>query len=109
MSTSPTSPSSATRDRSPDDSDDSGTRELIAIREIAHAFLTKDRPEEVYQLALDRVSPLVGATFACVYLIEPSSELMRLVAVHNWPERYASFLDQMRVRLGAGPSGESAS
>jgi len=92
-----------------DDAADSRTRELMAIREVAHAFLTQDRPEEVYQLALDRVSPLVGATFACAYLIDPGSPLMRLVAVHNWPSRYAPFLDQMRVRVGAGPSGEAAS
>jgi signal transduction histidine kinase len=95
--------------RTPVESGDFGLRELIAVREIAHAFLTAERPEDVYQLALDRVSPLVGATFACVYLIDEGSELMRLAAVHNWPERYARFLGQMRVRLGVGPSGEAAS
>lgn len=88
---------------------DFGLRELIAVREIVHAFLTADRPEEVFQFALDRVSPLVGATFACVYLIDGASELMRLAAVHNWPEKYAPFLGEMRVRLGFGPSGEAAS
>jgi len=31
------------------------------------------------------------------------------VAVHNWPEQYAPFLGEMRVRLGFGPSGEAAS
>jgi signal transduction histidine kinase len=95
--------------RTPSDAGDFGLRELIAVREIAHAFLTAERPEDVYQLALERVSPLVGATFACVYLIDDGSELMRLAAVHNWPERYARFLGQMRVRLGFGPSGEAAS
>ncbi|MGH7617393.1 MAG: ATP-binding protein [Gemmatimonadaceae bacterium] len=95
--------------RTPPDPADFGLRELMAVREIAHAFLTAERPEDVYQLALDRVSPLVGATFACVYLIDEGSELMRLAAVHNWPERYARFLGQMRVRLGFGPSGEAAS
>ncbi|MFL5616859.1 MAG: ATP-binding protein [Gemmatimonadaceae bacterium] len=90
------------------DSTDSGLRELIAIREIVHAFLTADRPEEVFQFALDRVSPLVGASFACVYLVDGASELMRLAAVHNWPERFAPFLGEMRVRLGFGPSGEAA-
>lgn len=84
-------------------------RELVAIREIAHAFLTAERPEDVYQFALDRVSPLVGATLSCVYLIDDDSELMHLAAAHNWPERYKPFLGQMRVRLGAGPSGEAAS
>jgi len=81
----------------------------MAVREIMHAFLTADRPEDVYQLALNRVSPVVGATFACVYLIESGSELMRLAAAYNWPEKYARFLGQMRVRLGSGPSGEAAS
>ncbi len=88
---------------------ESGLRELMAVREIVHAFLTADRPEEVFQFALDRVSPLVGATFACVYVIEGSSELMRLAAVHNWPQRWAAFLSEMRVRMGFGPSGEAAS
>jgi len=99
-----------TRDRfrTPAEPTDSGLRELIAVREIVHAFLTADRPEEVFQFALDRVSPLVGASFACVYLIDGASELMRLAAVHNWPERYAPFLGEMRVRLGFGPSGEAA-
>ena len=87
---------------------DSSLRELIAIREIVHAFLTADQPEEVFQFALDRVSPLVGASFACVYLIDGASELMRLAAVHNWPEPYAPWLGEMRVRLGFGPSGEAA-
>lgn len=81
----------------------------MVIREIAHALLTIDRPEAVYQFALDRVSPLVGATLACVYLIDESTPLMRLSAAHNWPDRYTRFLDQMRVRLGSGPSGEAAS
>lgn len=81
----------------------------MAVREIMHAFLTAERPEEVYQLALHRVSHVVGATFSCVYLIDKGSDLMRLAAAYNWPEKYAKFLGQMRVRLGAGPSGEAAS
>jgi signal transduction histidine kinase len=89
-------------------STESGVRELIAVREIVHAFLTADRPEEVFQFALDRVSPLVGASFACVYLVDGASELMRLAAVHNWPSRFTPFLGEMRVRLGFGPSGEAA-
>jgi signal transduction histidine kinase len=96
------------RPRTAPESTESGLRELIAVREIVHAFLTADRPEEVFQFALDRVSPLVGATFACVYLVDGASELMRLAAVHNWPERYTPFLGDMRVRLGFGPSGEAA-
>src|SRR5919198_6485 len=88
---------------------DPGLRELIAVREITQAFLTAERPGDVYKFALERISPLVGATFACVYLMEAGSELMRLHAVYNWPERYAEFLGEMRVRLGFGPSGEAAS
>ena len=102
-------PMTSERLRAGPESTDSGLRELIAIREIVHAFLTADRPEEVFQFALDRVSPLVGASFACVYLVDGASELMRLAAVHNWPERFAPFLGEMRVRLGFGPSGEAAS
>jgi signal transduction histidine kinase len=88
---------------------DPGVRELIAVREIVHAFLTADRPEDVFQFALDRVSPIVGASFACVYLIDGASELMRLGAVYNWPAQFSPFLGEMRVRLGFGPSGEAAS
>ena len=33
---------------------------------------------------------------------------MTLGAVHNWPQRYAKFLSQIRVKLGSGPSGEAA-
>jgi signal transduction histidine kinase len=88
---------------------DAGYRELVAIREIAQAFLSAKHPGEIYQFALDRVSPLVGAAFACVYLIDGQSELMHLRAAHNWPERFAPFLGEMRVRLGYGPSGEAAS
>ena len=84
-------------------------RELLAVREIAHALLRADRPEDVFQFALDRVSPVVGASFASVYLVDGASELMRLVAAHNWPERHRPWLGAMRVRAGFGPSGEAAS
>jgi signal transduction histidine kinase len=89
--------------------DDPAVRELVAVREIVHAFLTADRPEEVFRFALERVSPVVGASFASVYLVDGSSELMRLVAAYNWPARYTPWLGEMRVRLGFGPSGEAAS
>lgn len=88
---------------------DSAVRELLAVREIVHAFLTADRPQDVYQFALERVSPLVGAHFASVYLVDGASELMPLVAAYNWPERLRPFLGEMKVRLGFGPSGEAAS
>ena len=80
----------------------------MVVREIVHAFHTAERPGDVYQFALDRVSPLVGASFACVYLVEPKSDVMTLGAVHNWPQRFARFLSQLRVRVGSGPSGVAA-
>ena len=91
------------------DDSDAGLRELVAVREIAQALLHADNPSDVYQLALERVTPIVGASFACVYLTDDESELMRLGAAYNWPERFAPFLGDMRVRLGFGPSGEAAS
>ena len=84
-------------------------QELGAVREIVHAFLTADQPGEVFQFALDRVLPLVGASFASVYLVDGASELMRLVAASNWPLQYRPWLGQMRVRVGFGPSGEAVS
>jgi GAF domain-containing protein len=86
-----------------------GQRELLAVREIVHAFLHADRPEEAFQFALDRVGPVVGASFASVYVVDGASELMRLVAAHNWPERLRPWLADVRVRVGFGPSGEAAS
>jgi signal transduction histidine kinase len=79
------------------------------VREIVHAFLRADRPEEVFQFALERVSPVVGASFASVYLVDGASELMRLVAACNWPAKYRPWLGEIRVRVGFGPSGEAAS
>ncbi|MGH7249104.1 MAG: GAF domain-containing protein, partial [Pseudomonadota bacterium] len=98
-----------TRIPAPSQPADSAIRELMAVREIVHAFLTADRPEEVLQFALDRVSPLVGASFASVYLIDEGDDVMHLAAAYSWPERFRPFLGQMRVRLGLGPSGEAAS
>jgi GAF domain-containing protein len=86
-----------------------GQRELLAVREVVHAFLGADRPQEAFQFALDRVGPVVGAAFASVYLIEGASELMRLVAAYNWPEQHRPWLADVRVRVGFGPSGEAAS
>src|SRR5215471_16601009 len=88
---------------------DGAVKELMAVREIMHAFLTADRPEEVFRFALERVSPLVGASFASIYLIEAGDDVMRLAAAHNWPERFQPFLGHMKVRVGLGPSGEAVS
>ena len=98
-------PTGAVPQRSPADL---AHRELVVVREIAHAFLTADRPEDVYQFALERVSPLLGASFASVYLVDGASELMTLGAAYNWPARHRPWLGEMRVRLGFGPSGQAA-
>jgi signal transduction histidine kinase len=82
-------------------------RELAAAGEIAQAFLTAERPDDVYRLALERVAPLVGASFGCVFLREDGTDLLRVVSAVNWPERYAEYLDSMRVRLGNGPTGRA--
>jgi signal transduction histidine kinase len=79
-------------------------RELQAAREIAHAFQTAATPLEVYRLALERVSPLVGAAFASVFLRDGEA-VLRLAASWNWPPEFAAFLGEMRVRVGAGPTG----
>ena len=81
-------------------------RELQAAREIAHAFLTARTPDEVYRLALERVAPVLGAAFGCVYLRE-SDDVLRLVAAWNWPAEYRAFLGEMRVRVGLGPTGRA--
>jgi signal transduction histidine kinase len=82
-------------------------RELQAVREIAHAFLTAQRPVEVYRLALGKVAPLVGASFGCVFLRDRDPELLRVVAAYNWPQTYASYLTSLRVRVGNGPTGRA--
>lgn len=93
------------------DESDPRVRELMAVREIARALLMSERPADVYKLGLEHVSPLVGATLACVYVMDGSGggDVMRLVAAHNWPARYSAFLSEMRVRVGSGPSGTAAS
>jgi signal transduction histidine kinase len=43
-----------------------------------------------------------------VYVVEGSSDVMRLAAAHDWPTRYAEWMEETRVRIGWGPSGEAA-
>lgn len=84
-------------------------RDLDAVRDIIHAAVSGESAEEALQFGLDRVAPLIGATLGSVYVIDGASELMRLVAAHQWPDRYRPWLGAMRVRVGFGPSGEAAS
>jgi len=85
---------------------DAALRELQAARDIAHAFLTAESPDEVYHLALERVSPLVGAAFSCVF-IRDTEDSLRVAAAWNWPPQYEAFLGEMRVRVGNGPTGQA--
>jgi signal transduction histidine kinase len=82
-------------------------RELRVAAEITQAFLHAERPTEVYRLALERVAPLIGAAFACIFLREGDSDLLRIVSVYNWPQKYATYLGSMRVRIGNGPTGRA--
>lgn len=81
--------------------------ELRIVGEIARAFLTARHPVEVYRLALERLVPLVGASFACVFLRDEETDLLRIVSAHNWPQRYATYLGTLRVRPGNGPTGRA--
>jgi signal transduction histidine kinase len=85
----------------------SSVRELRIAGEIAQAFLSARKPHEVYRLALERVAPLVGAAFACVFLRDQEPDLLRVVTAYNWPQRYAGYLGSMRVRVGNGPTGRA--
>ena len=85
-------------------------RDLQAASEIAQAFLTATVPTEVYRMALERVVPLVNASFGCVFLRDPASadaELLRVVAAYNWPQSFAPYLGELRVRIGNGPTGQA--
>lgn len=81
------------------------TLELLAIREIAHAFLVADRPVDVYQLALDRVTPILGAAFSLIMHVGEDGELLRPVAQYQWPAKHRNWIGALRVRVGDGPSG----
>lgn len=83
----------------------SDARELLAVREIAHAFLLADRPSDVQQFALDRVTPMLGATFSLVMELGDDGELLRPVAQHEWPSKHRHWIGALRVRVGDGPSG----
>ena len=80
----------------------------MVAREIAESFLTAGSPLEVYRLALARVTPLVGASFASVFLRDPAEpRLLRLACAQNWPQSSARFLAELRIREGRGPTGRA--
>lgn len=83
-------------------------RELAVARHIAEAFLTARSPLEVYRRALARVTPVVGASFASVFVLDTTdARLLRLVCAHNWPQSAARWLGQMRIMVGRGPTGRA--
>jgi GAF domain-containing protein len=83
--------------------------DVALLRDLTHALLRADRPEEAFQFALDRCCPVVGASLGSVFVLDGRSELLRLVAAHAWPEQWRPWLGEMRVRVGFGPSGEAVS
>ncbi len=83
--------------------------DVALLRDLAHALLRAERADEAFQFALDRTCPAVGASLGSVFTLDGSSELMRLVAAHAWPDRWRPWLGEMRVRVGFGPSGEAVS
>lgn len=80
-------------------------RELLAVKEIATALLRADRPVDVYQFALDRITPILGAAFSVVMQLSEDEKLLRPVAQHDWPAKQRSWIGALRVRVGDGPSG----
>ncbi len=83
-------------------------RELEAAHEIAQAFLAASQPIEVYRLALVRLTPMVRADFAAVFLRDESQpEILRPVAAQGWPQSTARYLGRLRIRVGAGPTGRA--
>lgn len=82
--------------------------ELEVASEIAASILSASTPLETYRRALARVTPLVGATFASVFLRDLADpDLLRLACAHNWPQSSARFLSDVRIREGRGPTGRA--
>lgn len=85
-------------------------RELEVAREIADTFLTAASAVEVYRVALARITPIVGASFASVFLRDDEDPgLLRLACAQNWPQSTARFLGDLRIREGRGPTGRAVS
>ncbi|MES2522756.1 MAG: GAF domain-containing protein [Gemmatimonadota bacterium] len=80
-------------------------RELLAVREVASALLRADRAVDVYQFALDRITPILGAAFSVVMQLSDDGTLLRPVAQHDWPAKHRAWIGALRVRVGDGPSG----
>lgn len=98
-------PSSESVDRTAESPRDRQAELVRAIREAAAAA---SAPLEVYRAALARVTPLVDATFASVFLRDDDApHLLRLACAQNWPQSSARFLSDLRIREGRGPTGQA--
>lgn len=85
-------------------------RALEIVREISEAFLTATQALEVYRLALQRLTPLVNASFASIFLRDAGDpSLLKLECAHNWPQASARYLAELRLRVGRGPTGRAVS
>jgi GAF domain-containing protein len=83
--------------------------EIEVTRSIAGSSLTASSALEVYRVALSRITPIVGATFASVFLRDDQDPgLLRLACAQNWPQSSARFLAELRIREGRGPTGRAA-
>jgi GAF domain-containing protein len=77
-------------------------------RQVAEAYRTASSAVEVYRVALTRITPIVGASFASVFLRDDDDPgLLRLACAHNWPQASARYLGEMRIREGRGPTGRA--
>ncbi len=82
--------------------------EEAVVRAIRRARQTATSPLEVYRTALARVTPLLHADFASVFLRdEEQPQLLRLACAQNWPQSSARFLSRLRIREGRGPTGQA--
>lgn len=104
---SPVSSSPSPRHARPDP-DHTRDLELEVASEVAASILSASSPLETYRRALARLTPLVGASFASVFLRDRDDpDLLRLACAHNWPQSSARFLSDVRIREGKGPTGRA--
>lgn len=95
------------RQRADVDPDLRARQEAVASR-IRGAVEYAASPLEVYRAGLAAVAPMVGATFASVFLRdEEDADLLRLTCALSWPQSSARFLSELRIREGRGPTGQA--
>jgi signal transduction histidine kinase len=80
-------------------------RERTILRDLAHTLVRAPRADAVYAVALERVTPWIGASFASVFVRGDDPETLTLAAAHRWPARFQGWIGALRVRVGRGPSG----